>query len=120
MKHGERYRRYIRNMRKWNAFGTWLNYECPECDKKLTFFFDRYDAVCCVYCDNWIDESCGEPDCPFCANRLDTPSEALFYQKECRGMRKEYRRKKYQHKASGARRHQLRKEEHRILMENRH
>lgn len=119
MKHGKKYKRYRRNMRRWNAYGSWLNDVCPDCDKKQVFFFYRYDAVCCVYCDSWIDKPCGDPDCPFCANRPDTPSEALFYQEECRGEGKEYRRKNYQHKDSGAKRHQMQKEEYRMVMENR-
>ena len=80
--------------------------------------------MCCVYCDSWVDKPCDDPDCPFCANRPDTPSEALFYeelfyQEECGRMEKEYRRKNYQHKDSGAKKHQMQKEEYQMIMENR-
>lgn len=120
MKRGKRYRKYRENMRKWNDFGTWLvAYECPECGEKPTFFFDKYDAVCCVHCDNWIDRPCSDPDCPYCANRPDTPWEALFYQEACGGLGKEYRRNHYQHKNSGAKRHQIRREEYREVSEKR-
>ncbi|MDE6759468.1 MAG: hypothetical protein K2J90_02170 [Lachnospiraceae bacterium] len=34
MKHGKRYQGYRKNMRKWNAYGSWLNDVCPSCKKE--------------------------------------------------------------------------------------
>jgi len=49
---------------------------CSVCGRVERYFF-KYDALCCFTCDEWIESSCSDPDCEFCASRPDYPSEAL-------------------------------------------
>lgn len=71
-------RQYKRNSeRKLDALGMRLSAECPHCGEKQ-FHYDKYDSDCCIGCDIWFDERCGDPECPYCSVRPETPSEALF------------------------------------------
>lgn len=60
-------------------YGSWMTFECPICGGNL-FFFDRYDADCCIDCDVWYTPDCKEPDCPYCSIRPSAPSEAVYYE----------------------------------------
>ncbi len=81
---------------------------CPECGKPLLYFY-TYDAECCISCDIWTENKCGDPECEFCSKRPDTPAEALFIESEKIKPvydRKYYRCLNYQHRYSGKLRHE--------------
>lgn len=111
-------KKYLRNkakIKKMNKYGIWIKYaECPECGEESQFYFYRYDAVCCMSCDIWIDKACVDPNCPFCSIRPDTPYDALYLENEVYYMegedRKLLRRQNYQNKNDG-KEHHLRKRE---------
>lgn len=48
---------------------------CDKCENKETLF-EKYDAWACLHCDEWKEKKCKDPDCYFCPNRPDRPSEA--------------------------------------------
>lgn len=37
---------------------------------------ETYDAYYCTPCDIWIEQQCGDADCPYCPARPARPSEA--------------------------------------------
>ena len=91
-------------------------HSCPLCGQKgVVRLFYEYDACGCMNCNNWLEAVCTDPDCPFCANRPETPQEAAFLlleqNEQGRGSqnalaKKDWRRKNYQHKTDGMKRHQ--------------
>lgn len=111
-------KKYLRNkakVKKMNKYGMWMKYaECPECGEESLFNFDKYDAVCCMSCDIWIDKVCGEPDCPYCSGRPAAPSEALYMENEVYYLKGEDRkcwlRQNYQHKNNGKIHHARKRE----------
>ena len=110
IKKKKQYIRYRERLKKYSEYGTLLEGKCPFCGEDCKFYYYRYDAVCCLYCDTWLEKACGDPNCTYCRNRPDSPLEGLFnedrtamyYQKECL-------RLKYQHRQSGKIRHEKRK-----------
>lgn len=87
---------------------------CPFCDKKSVFLINDYDAKACLSCNHWLESACSDPECPYCANRPESPLCIFAFMKEkiCREkqlLRKDLLRKKYQHQHDGAVRHQKRK-----------
>ena len=104
-------------IREWNAFGSWLNSECQLCGERL-FFYDKYDAVCCIACDVWFNKTCGNPKCPFCSARPDGPSEALYREEKRPGRAKAWDRKHYQHKTGGKIRHEKKRNQYAQISEN--
>ncbi len=69
--------RHITVNDKWIIGGVFLDERCPECDEKL-IFFDKYDANCCIHCNEWITPNCGEKDCKYCNERPKTPLEEFY------------------------------------------
>lgn len=112
MKNRKRYLRYKEKRKKMNEFGSWSESECPECGEKSIFFYDKYDALCCISCDAWMERACNDPNCPYCANRPFTPSEALYLEEEKSDgkNKKDWRRQNYQHKNDGKLRQERKKE----------
>lgn len=107
MKNGKRYRRYKARIRNLSKFGTMLSSVCPECNSNNIFYYDRFDALCCLSCDTWFNKSCGDPSCPYCSKRPDTPSEAFFSEKpHYDSYRKDNLRIKYQHRYYGRLKHE--------------
>lgn len=50
------------------------NSDCPNCgDKKIRN--EDYDAYFCSQCDIWLENTCGDPDCGYCTERPETPSQ---------------------------------------------
>lgn len=62
--------------RKWSKDCLATKKHCPVCNGKLLYYC-KYDSDICPYCNTWQDNSCNDPNCCFCANRLTTPEEAL-------------------------------------------
>lgn len=110
MRKKKRVLRYKAKLKRWSGYGAYLKSKCQICETESLFFYDRFDAVCCLNCDEWMDKACSNPDCPYCSRRPATPSEALFYDKERYDGKKEWRRSNYQHKNNGRIRHIQRKE----------
>lgn len=38
-------------------------------------YSERWDAYYCNKCDAWIEDRCGDPDCEFCRDRPEKPSD---------------------------------------------
>lgn len=110
MKNRKRFQQYLKRLREQNKHGFWYDRTCPDCDKPQ-FHFDRYDAACCLFCNTWLEGPCSDPGCPYCANRPETPWEALFYESERWHVsrKKDWLRHNYQHKLDGERRHERRR-----------
>lgn len=108
MKDRKNYLAARRNIFRRNLLGCYLEEECSNCGKQTIFMFHRYDASGCLSCDEWLDAACGDPECPYCGNRPATPCEAFYLadtEAGSAGARKEWRRKNYQHKTDGAKKH---------------
>ena len=83
---------------------------CPFCDKKSVFLINYYDAKACLSCNHWLESACSDPECPYCANRPESPSGAFFLLKdrihrEKQLLQKDWLRKNYQHKYNGEAHH---------------
>lgn len=103
--------------RRWLKVGNWISGKCPLCGNYSLLFFHVYDSVVCVECDCWFSGKCEDENCPYCADRPDTPMEAIVKEYEENGSRdigtlKDSRRKKYQRHSIGAKRHQIRRAEY--------
>ncbi len=110
MKNRKRYLRYKAKQKKINKYGTWLGTECPICGEKGLFYYHRYDAECCVFCDSWIAAVCKDSNCPFCSICSRMPSEAFSleafsFQDTANSLKKDWLRRNYQHKNDGKLRH---------------
>lgn len=108
MKNTKKFRAYKARLRRYDKYGMRLSSECPECGHHEMLMYFRFDAKCCFFCDKWFSENCGDPDCPYCAERPDTPSEAFFRESDRYRIpyRKEWLRLNYQHKNDGKLRHE--------------
>ena len=87
---------------------------CPICGNSPVFMINCYDAVACLYCNTWLEKACSDPECPFCANRPETPAGAFFLLKDRvrryeQLLRKDWLRRNYQHQHDGELRHQKQK-----------
>lgn len=94
-------------------FGWHSESVCEKCGKKTIYHIEKYDARCCMSCNEWLDEACSDSECPFCSRRPETPYEAYYLEDveaESAGIRKRWRRENYQHKTDGRKRHQRRRE----------
>lgn len=114
MKNRKNYLKARKKQFKWNLIG-WHNTGsiCPKCEKETVFHIYKYDAWCCTSCNEWWDDVCGDPDCPFCGKRPETPYEMYFLaDMEANSVadRKYWRRKNYQHKTEGMKKHKRKKE----------
>ena len=97
--------------KKWRVYGSWMKSECPECGEKSLFFYDKYDSICCVGCNVWLNEKCSDPNCPYCARRPENPLSALFSEEGPRYDAKEWLRSNYLHKKGGRIRHERRRKQ---------
>lgn len=52
------------------------NYICKKCNSVL-LYCEEYDTYYCPKCDEWSEEKCGDPDCYFCNERPEKPSDAI-------------------------------------------
>ena len=92
-------------MKALSAFGSFNIGKCPKCGSPL-FYAYRYDTECCFLCDAWMSDNCGDPNCPFCAERPEVPSLVVWEAPEIEEDPKQTRRERYQRKTAGtARKH---------------
>jgi len=47
---------------------------CPDCLARLTYN-DEFDSVFCLSCDEWRDIPCADPNCEYCIERPNKPSD---------------------------------------------
>jgi len=47
--------------------------QCKNCDSRLQYS-EEFDAYFCEACNQWKDERCGDPDCPYCIERPERPN----------------------------------------------
>ena len=67
MKNRKRYLQYKARLKQIKKYGNFYDEICPKCGNKGLFFYDRYDAECCLACDTWLENACNDKNCPFCA-----------------------------------------------------
>lgn len=48
--------------------------QCSCCNED-TFYSEKYDAYFCSKCDTWNESKCSDPDCFYCPNRPEKPSQ---------------------------------------------
>lgn len=114
MKNRKKYLAARKKQFKWNLIGWHSDSECRKCGKKTIYQIYKYDSWCCVSCNEWHDDVCGDPDCPFCGKRPETPYEAycsIDVEAGSAGWKKDWRRKNYQHKTEGMKKHKRKREE---------
>lgn len=111
MKNRRNYLKSRKKQFKWKLMGWHSESVCSKCGQKTIYYIDKYDAWCCASCNEWLDEPCSDPDCPFCSGRPETPYEAyvlLDMDAGSAGRRKFWRCENYRHKADGMRKHKKR------------
>ena len=89
---------------KWSQIGMIGVRKCPVCDGTNTIQIYRYDAWACRDCNEWLEKKCGDPACPYCKDRPETPYEAYWRSDLSTGSaheRKMWRRNNYHHKKAG-------------------
>ena len=98
---------FLRKLKKLETTGLIMKCggNCPFCEADSVFLIHAYDAEGCLSCDQWLEDVCQDPACPFCANRPATPSGALFLLREraerrIQQSRKDRLRLHYQHQHS--------------------
>ena len=70
------YKKQREFIKQWLKAGMYAGGFCETCGGRLILFF-KHDAVCCPGCNQWIDLRCGDPECPYCSQRPQTPADAL-------------------------------------------
>jgi hypothetical protein len=48
-----------------------MKHDCNEHKK----YSEQYDAYFCIECNKWLESNCDDPNCEFCYNRPNKPSE---------------------------------------------
>ena len=46
---------------------------CKNCDSRLQYS-EEFDAYYCALCNQWNEERCADPDCPYCPERPQRPN----------------------------------------------
>lgn len=125
MKNRKNYLKAHKTQFGWNLIGGHLDSKCQVCGNKTIFEIYKYDVLCCISCNKWLKDVCGDPNCPFCAERPETPYEAYDYlllladmESNSAERRKEWRRKNYQHKTEGMKKHKRKKESYMKIQTN--
>lgn len=75
-KQTKKMRHHREYLQRWLENGVYAGGHCDQCGEKLILLF-RHDAVCCPACNQWLDKSCSDPECPYCSGRPATPAECL-------------------------------------------
>ena len=70
------YKKQREFIKQWLKAGMYAGGFCETCGGRLILFF-KHDAVCCPGCNQWIDLRGGDPECPYCSQRPQTPADAL-------------------------------------------
>ena len=110
-------RQFLHKMRHLEQYGFFYRALCPICENQNVFHYDRYDAKCCLSCNIWLEKNCGDPDCPYCANRPESPQLALCLETPRPTdalWRKTWRRLNYDHQERG----RVRRAKRRSIIEN--
>ena len=47
---------------------------CPTCGKKVVLN-ETFDAYVCYSCNKWLEDTCTDPECEFCRDCPDRPSQ---------------------------------------------
>ncbi len=68
-------RRRLKNC--WKEVTQVVRGNCEHCSSVILYFY-KYDAFICPECNEWLEKGCNDPECMFCANRPDTPLEAIL------------------------------------------
>ena len=113
MKNRKNYLKARKKQFKWKTIGWPSESVCSKCGQKTIYHIYRYDAWCCISCNEWLDEICSDPNCPFCSRRPETPYEAYYLSDVeigSAGEKKLWRRENYQHKTDGMRKHKKHRE----------
>ena len=105
MKNRRRYLRFRTKLRQLRKYAMELSTACPQCEQSHLFQYYRFDADFCPVCNEWFSPACSDPKCPYCANRPDTPAEALFEESNVNRMKKYNLMLNYQHKTNGMNKH---------------
>ncbi len=117
MNKSEYHRKKYKIRKKFESVGDWFG-ECPYCGNPK-FFYDRYDAFCCMECDIWFDAKCGDAACPYCSNRPESPSKAILLEEFTSDKNKDWRRSNYAHKKMGENKHFMKREFFSQIQDNR-
>lgn len=90
---------------KWSKIGMFVeNSRCPICEGTTIIQLYKHDALACINCNEWLEEACDDPECPFCNGRPETPYEVYWntdFEAGSSQSRKMWRRDNYQHKMKG-------------------
>lgn len=46
--------------------------KCKKCNN-LLIYYKIYDAFFCAYCNEWVEDNCGDINCEFCKGRPERP-----------------------------------------------
>ncbi|MDE5883871.1 MAG: hypothetical protein K2H29_02135 [Oscillospiraceae bacterium] len=86
---------FLRKLKKLETTGLIMKCtgHCPYCEADSVFLINTYDAEGCFACNQWLEDACQDPTCPFCAHRPATPFGALFLLKERAELRIQQSRK---------------------------
>ena len=49
---------------------------CSGCSSEVQYS-NRYDSYFCELCNQWLEQSCTDPNCEFCSSRPKKPSQCL-------------------------------------------
>ncbi|EOS23635.1 MAG: hypothetical protein K1W27_01200 [Lachnospiraceae bacterium] len=113
MKNRRNYLKARKKQFKWSQLG-YVSKDalCPLCGANTLVQIDKYDSWACPSCGEWLDEACGDPDCPYCSLRPQTAFEAYALadvEAGSAGLKKRWRCDNYQHKTNGRKRHERRR-----------
>lgn len=103
MKNRKNYLKAKKKRHIWEKIGVFNKNKCPFCGENGVIFIYECDAFGCIACNQWIDNVCGDPDCPLCSKREKTlPYDFYWKYNSTDGLwRKMWRRDNYQHKKDG-------------------
>lgn len=88
----------------WEKIGQITDTPCPLCGQPDCIYIYKYDALACINCNEWLEKTCTDPACSYCAGRPDTPYEVYWRESESysdNSAKKKWRRDYYFHKENG-------------------
>lgn len=108
MKNRKKYLKARKKQFRWQQIGMFSDKKCSKCGQNTLIQIYKHDAWACIACNEWHDEACNFPKCPFCSNRPQTPYEVYWSidrELDSAIQKKNWRRLNYQHKKNGERKH---------------